>query len=92
MDLKQNSDTWVELSTIFVLCDDIIRTAEDIDTLYQYISNAYIFLAMVDYPYPDSFLMPLPAWPVNASCEFFKDINTTTEASQKANAGELTPR
>jgi hypothetical protein len=32
-------------------------------------------MAMVDYPYPNNFLMDLPAWPVNKSCEAF--INAT---------------
>jgi hypothetical protein len=29
---------------------------------------------MTDYPYNSSFLEPMPAWPVNASCVAFKDI------------------
>jgi len=31
-------------------------------------------MAMTDYPTPASFLAPMPAWPVNASCEYFADV------------------
>lgn len=31
-------------------------------------------MAMTDYPTANSFLNPMPAWPVNASCEVYKDI------------------
>ena len=31
-------------------------------------------MAMTDYPEAADFLNPMTAWPVNASCEFFKDI------------------
>ena len=31
-------------------------------------------MAMTDYPYASAFLEPMPAWPINVSCQAFKDI------------------
>jgi lysosomal Pro-X carboxypeptidase len=31
-------------------------------------NDAYSYMAMLNYPYPTSFLKPLPAWPANESC------------------------
>jgi hypothetical protein len=28
-------------------------------------------MAMTNYPYSSSFLNPMPAWPVNVSCQFY---------------------
>lgn len=47
-------------------------------------------MAMTDYPYASNFLNPQPAWPVNASCEAFKDINVTTPQKGEPNVDPLT--
>ena len=31
-------------------------------------------MAMTDYPYPTSFLQPMPGWPCNVSCEAFANL------------------
>ena len=45
------------------LCQPL-KTQEDVATLKTWLSETWVNLAMVDYPYPASFLEPLPAWPV----------------------------
>lgn len=45
-----------------------ITTKEDIDFVISTIADNLGTMAMVNYPYPTSFITPLPAWPVNASC------------------------
>lgn len=34
----------------------------------QYVNDAYSYMAMLNYPYPTSFLKNLTAWPANSSC------------------------
>ncbi|CAG9467723.1 unnamed protein product [Pedinophyceae sp. YPF-701] len=37
----------------------------------EWVAGVYVTLAMVNYPYPASFLGPMPAWPVSRACEAF---------------------
>merc|ERR1712032_1600177 len=40
----------------------------DVRTLKDYLTEIWTDLAMMDYPYPTTFLAPLPANPVSAAC------------------------
>lgn len=55
------------LSKKFALCEPISDQA-GYNHLIYWLRNAFTVMAMVDYPYPASFLGTLPAWPVNAAC------------------------
>jgi len=52
-----------KLTQVFSLCS-ALHTEKEALQLTEYIENALIYTAMVDYPYAASFLMDLPAWPV----------------------------
>ena len=68
MDIKTNRpDDYSALSSIMKTCSPISK-AEDIDNLYLHLSNGFVYMAMTNYPYPSSFLEPMPAWPVNEAC------------------------
>ena len=40
------------------------RKLGSIDDLYNWLESAYSYLAMVNYPYPANFMMPLPGDPI----------------------------
>jgi lysosomal Pro-X carboxypeptidase len=56
---------WIR--TTFKLCSPLTSTS--VDSFKSWIVDTFFNLAMVDYPYPANFLAPLPAWPINKTCE-----------------------
>ncbi|XP_029458074.1 lysosomal Pro-X carboxypeptidase [Rhinatrema bivittatum] len=60
------------LSTAFHLCSPL-KTKEDARVLKAWLSETWVNLAMVDYPYAADFLQPLPAWPIQVVCKYLQD-------------------
>ncbi|XP_055354093.1 dipeptidyl peptidase 2-like [Paramacrobiotus metropolitanus] len=65
----QGPDGYRNLSITFNLCDPLNPNG-GYKQLVGWVRNAFASMAMVNYPYPAQFLAPLPAWPVNASCQY----------------------
>jgi hypothetical protein len=63
-----NAGKWTELTKTFRTCRPL-ATQDDITALNYWILNAFTCMAMTDYPYATNFMLPLPAWPVRASCQ-----------------------
>ncbi|XP_076950931.1 uncharacterized protein LOC143624066 [Bidens hawaiensis] len=57
------------LAKTFHLCGEL-KSSND---LINWLDSAYSNLAMVDYPYPADFLMPLPAYPIKEVCKVIDD-------------------
>ncbi|XP_051048216.1 lysosomal Pro-X carboxypeptidase [Phodopus roborovskii] len=64
-----------QLSKTLHLCSPL--TPGDISNLKDWISETWVNLAMVDYPYEANFLQPLPAWPVKVVCQYLKNPNVS---------------
>ncbi|NXF85330.1 PCP carboxypeptidase, partial [Eubucco bourcierii] len=60
------------LSSTFHLCSPL-KTLQDAAVLKNWLSETWVNLAMVNYPYKADFLQPLPAWPVQEICKYLKD-------------------
>ncbi|XP_044507540.1 lysosomal Pro-X carboxypeptidase-like [Mangifera indica] len=58
-----------ELRKSFRICKNYIN----VDALESWLSTAYIYTAMTDYPTPSNFLSPLPAYPVKQMCKAIDD-------------------
>ncbi|XP_006098535.1 lysosomal Pro-X carboxypeptidase isoform X1 [Myotis lucifugus] len=62
------------LSEALHLCTPL-KNAHDVQHLKDWISETWVNLAMVDYPYESNFLQPLPAWPIKVVCQYLKNPN-----------------
>jgi len=62
-----------------------LATKPDVTNFKNYLNNLWTNVAMMDYPYSTSFLMPLPGNPVQAVCQAIKaklDNNTLTNENR----------
>ena len=66
--MKNDADSYQILNDIFGLCAVPSGPAE-VQSLIDTLDSSIGTMAMVNYPYPTSFVEPLPAWPVCTSCE-----------------------
>jgi hypothetical protein len=67
-ELASKPESYQEIFDIFDLCS-VPTDANDVYNLSNTINSSLTSMAMVNYPYPTSFLAPLPAWPVNYACD-----------------------
>ncbi|ETO20282.1 hypothetical protein RFI_16937 [Reticulomyxa filosa] len=56
------------ITDVFQLCSPV-QNEYDVTYLQLWARNAFLTMAMVDYPYSANFMGSLPAWPVNVSCD-----------------------
>lgn len=56
----------------FGLCTPL-ESKYDLQTFMDFLVEMYTNFAMVNYPYPASFLADLPAWPIKVACSYLSD-------------------
>ncbi|XP_060537305.1 lysosomal Pro-X carboxypeptidase [Cylas formicarius] len=61
------------VSSILRLCS-IVKSVDDLNVLLDWMSEIYTNLAMVNYPYPADFLMPLPGNPIRVFCNTLDSV------------------
>ncbi|EOY08370.1 Alpha/beta-Hydrolases superfamily protein isoform 2 [Theobroma cacao] len=63
----------------FRICKNYI----DADALESWLTTAFVYTAMTDYPTPSNFLNPLPAYPVKQMCKSIDDPTTGNDSFAK---------
>ncbi|GJN17538.1 hypothetical protein PR202_gb04615 [Eleusine coracana subsp. coracana] len=82
-DQANGEDGLLKLSKTFHLCQTL-KTSEE---LSDWLSSAYSYLAMVDYPIPSEFLMPLPVNPIKEVCRKIDSQPEGTSTLERIYAG-----
>lgn len=84
IETKANEENGLQsLSRTFRMCRDLKSGQE----LSDWLSSAYSYLAMVDYPYPSDFLMPLPAYPIKEVCKNIDSQSDGTSVLERVFSG-----
>lgn len=60
-----------------------LSSSTSADDLIDWVTDIYVNLAMVDYPYPSNFLSPLPAYPVKVACSRVKQNQMNRDARKE---------
>ncbi|KAL3566892.1 hypothetical protein D5086_032307 [Populus alba] len=63
--LSAQKEGLAELSRTFRACQDL----HSLDSVWEWLWSAFVYTAMVNYPTDANFMMPLPAYPVQAMCK-----------------------
>lgn len=71
------------LTKKFRMCSEL----KSVDELQNWISSAYSYLGMVDYPYPAEFIMPLPAFPIKEVCKAIDNTADNVDSLSQIFAG-----
>ena len=66
--MREKSETYQTITDIFGLCA-VPSGPLEVQSLINTLNDSIGTMAMVNYPYPTSFVEPLPAWPVSAACD-----------------------
>lgn len=75
----KDPNVYYELRETFNLCEEIIHES-DAQQIIDWLENAYVYMAMTDYPYKTNFLNPMPGNPVKVSCDAFQNLTTSSGA------------
>ncbi|ENN80327.1 hypothetical protein YQE_03319, partial [Dendroctonus ponderosae] len=62
------------ISKTFDLCTSL-KSDDDLNTFLNWLSEMYTMIVEVNYPYPNSFLVPLPGNPVREFCSRMDSVN-----------------
>lgn len=71
----QRTNGLSHLSKTFRFCQKL----DSADDLSDWLSSAYSYLAMADYPYPADFLMPMPENPIKEVCKKIDNCSDKTD-------------
>ena len=78
------NSTYENITKEFNVCPDSpITTPQQVEMLAEMVADNIGGMAMVNYPYPTNFLNPLPAWPLNASCNNASFVRSEPQAANE---------
>ncbi|XP_043713270.1 lysosomal Pro-X carboxypeptidase [Telopea speciosissima] len=79
----QTAEGLLKLTHTFRICQNLSSSQD----LSDWLDSAYSYLAMVDYPYPSEFLMPLPGNPIKEVCRKIDSYPDGTSILERIFAG-----
>ncbi|CAM1302547.1 PRCP (predicted) [Pycnogonum litorale] len=76
-DYSRSDEGLAKLRRLFRLCKPL--TDDTMEQFMTWLEEGYGDVAMANYPYPNDFLGPLPAWPVKKMCSFMSDSSVSDD-------------